>query len=842
MIRKEEIYMSKDSKMYYLADDIQKIQVKTNMYINEYGQAGSFHLAREVIQNNFDECLDDDSPGKHIDISYDKATDILRCEDDGRSFDESDYPINIFCTTLQSGSKFFRNSGADTAGEFGVGLTVVNALSSVFKITAYREKEQTKHVIEFSEGVMIKDEIHPNKSGKHGTIVEFSTSKKYMGEEAELPTDDVIDWIESLFFLNSDNLKRRNITCKFSIYDGMELIDVKKFKPQPFSLLLNRIIPSGLKKNDLSSLCYFNGNQSFIEESKTLIDNEDGTTSVDKVPVEKNMHIDIALQYVTSSELSDSATYDTYCNYTNTIDNGTHLDAFDESFCRFIQNATNATMSDSQKEKLKITWEDVRTNLFCVINLSTNAHVGFVGNAKRSIDNKELLPYLKDIITTGLTEFFDQNGSILNEYIKIVKLNAKARLEAQKAKTATQTERLNTFKEHAMKNYIRCNNTGKQWKEIFLTEGDSASGSARNGSDPDTQAIFLLRGVVANAMKCSLSEIMENREWRDLVTVLRCGIGEKFDLKKLYFNRINILTDADIDGFYISSGILAFFYRFMRPIIEDGRLYKVFSPLYALDDKEHPFVANKTELISLYHEKIIKTYKVKRLGDDNYLSKSELYDFLIDTYDYKTNLQLASDASGKVNKFLIEIIIAYMTLSGVVRSADDYDDLETIFSDNKVITYLMSNIQKKYKEITLDESGRFSGVVEGKYALVKVSPRFFRKTADLIPIYQKYGYNIIVEEKGKEPKEMSIGEFLDTSMKVMPHIRTRFKGLAELNGKQLRETTLDINHRVSVQYTIDDVERELKIFELTHGDSKKDMENRKKMMKKYKIRRDDLDN
>lgn len=95
--------MAKDSKMYYLADDIQKIQVKTNMYINEYGEAGVFHLSREVIQNNFDECLDEDSPGKNIDISYDESTDIIRCEDDGRSFDESDYPINIFCTTLQSG-------------------------------------------------------------------------------------------------------------------------------------------------------------------------------------------------------------------------------------------------------------------------------------------------------------------------------------------------------------------------------------------------------------------------------------------------------------------------------------------------------------------------------------------------------------------------------------------------------------------------------------------------------------------------------------------------------------------------------------------------------------------
>ena len=112
--------MAKDSKMYYLEEDIQKIQVKTNMYINEYGESGAFHLAREIIQNNFDECLDDNSPGNEINISYDRATDILIASDNGRSFNEKEYPMKIFCTKLQSGSKFFRDDGAASAGEFGV--------------------------------------------------------------------------------------------------------------------------------------------------------------------------------------------------------------------------------------------------------------------------------------------------------------------------------------------------------------------------------------------------------------------------------------------------------------------------------------------------------------------------------------------------------------------------------------------------------------------------------------------------------------------------------------------------------------------------------------------------
>lgn len=831
-----------DQKMWHLESDIQKIQVKTNMYINELGSAGTFHMFREIAQNNFDECLESDSPGQNIDISYDLATEIVRCEDDGRSFNEADYPLKIFCTTLQSGSKFFRTGDSTSSGEFGVGMTVVNALSDYFKIIAYREKEQTKHVLEFKDGELVEDKVTTNKAGKHGTVVEFRTSKKYMGDEVSLPVEDVVKWLESLFFLNERNLKANNIKCTFTVYDGMEVVEKYKFKPQPFYLLINKIIPANVKKKQMTEVCQFSNQTKFIENAKTLIENKDGSMSVGMQEMEKTLHMDIAFQYCTATDHNDPAFYDTYCNYTNTIENGVHLTAFEETYCRFMQNKINTTMSEAQKSKLKITWDDIRTNLYCVINLSTNAQVGFVGNAKQKIDNKELIPYMKELISEGLEEFFKVNSTLLDTFIKLIKLNAKARLEAQKAKTATQTERLNTFKEHQLKKYIRCNNTGKQWKEIFMVEGDSASSSARNGSDPDTQAFFLFRGVVANAEKCTVAEIMENAEWKQFVNCLRCGIGKTFDINKLYFNRINIFTDADIDGHFISAGMLAFFYNFMRPIIEAGKLYKVYSPLYRIDDKEHPFVANKAEMVKIYHKKIVKTYRIKLEGEDKFLSKDEMYEFLMDTYDYRENLIRAADESGRVNKFLVEMIIAHLVLFNIVRSESDYNNIEDTFSNQKFIKSVMTRIQKKYKEVTVNEKGRFEGIVDGKYAIIQTGGRFFKKTSDLIPIYQKYGFKLTVEENGKESKEMTIGEFLDNCMKLTPRIISRYKGLGELNGDQLRSTTLDINNRISVQYTVDDVERELAIFAMTHGGSKQNLIDRKRMMKHYKIKREDLDN
>ncbi len=223
--------------------------------------------------------------------------------------------------------------------------------------------------------------------------------------------------------------------------------------------------------------------------------------------------------------------------------------------------------------------------------------------------------------------------------------------------------------------------------------------------------------------------------------------------------------------------MLAFFYKHMRPIIEAGKLYKVYSPLYSLDDKDHPFVANKSEMVELYHEKIVKNYKIKLEGESSYLTKSEMYDFLIDTYDYREALIRAAEESGNVNKFLIEAIIAYLSLYNVVRSETDFDDIEKTFGNQKFIKTIMSKIQKKYKEVVVDNSGRFSGVVDSKYCVIKVGKRFFRKTSDLIPIYKQYGYIITVKEKDKDPVEMTIGEFLDNCMKLTPRIKTRFKGL-----------------------------------------------------------------
>ena len=224
--------------------------------------------------------------------------------------------------------------------------------------------------------------------------------------------------------------------------------------------------------------------------------------------------------------------------------------------------------------------------------------------------------------------------------------------------------------------------------------------------------------------------------------------------------------------------MIVFIYTYLKPLIEAGKVYKVFSPLYRIDDKENPFVVSKSEMVELFQKKVAKHYKVTT--ESGYqLDKDEMIEFLKDTYSYASDLDRMAKNLGKVNKFLVEQIIALLTVSGYIRDAKDYDDLEKLFNNQKFIKNFMSKIQEKFPEITVNtENQTLHGVVNGKFCSIKLNKRFIRQAEDLIPIYRKYQYILLVAEKGKEEvTQMSIGEFLDQTVKLSAKILARFKGL-----------------------------------------------------------------
>lgn len=374
--------------------------------------------------------------------------------------------------------------------------------------------------------------------------------------------------------------------------------------------------------------------------------------------------------------------------------------------------------------------------------------------------------------TKCLEEYFSNNKEKLNQITKLIKLNCKARIDASKIKAATIKETVNKFDKHKMDKYTPCNNDGKAYKELHICEGDSARNCLVDGRDPDTQAFLSFRGVTANGFKRNESTILENKEWYDYVKLLKTNFGPKFNINNLYFDKIIIETDSDIDGYGITSGIGAFHALYMPEIVKAGKLYKAIAPLYRLDDKKHEFVRDKREYVEVYQDKIIKEYTVilPMIDKKTELSKEDFKEFIYNTQEYSDELIRISKHFG-VNKFLIERVAAYIIMNY------DYSDMDKLFSDKKFVLDFMDMIQKKFPEITLKGKHSLRGVINGKFQSININDRFIKKVEDLTTIYKTYGYSILCKEKDEPYKQMSIGEFLDITNKFKPRILTRYKGL-----------------------------------------------------------------
>lgn len=824
--------MANDVKMMHIEEDIKKIQIKTNMYMKAYGPKGALHLVEEVVQNCVDELLDPDSEGTRINVIYDRKDDSLTAEDDGRGFPETDFPLEIFCTTLQSGSKFMRDGNIRTAGEFGVGLTAVNALSDTFTIISYREAEGYQHKLVFERGDKILDEKTPLEKGgkKHGSYIKFSPSQKFLGPTTRIPEDGLEEALDNKAFQLPEHA-----TIHYTLMDGFEVIKEKTIKKRDEIHLIDKIVSVG---QVLFKPTVISAHSEFVETIPNLDPNIKGDT-VDKM---RTADYSMIIAY---DGIADPV-FDSFCNFVNTTEGGVHVKAAEAAFCRYIQNQTKDSLNAREKDKLDIQWSDIRDGLKMVVTLSTNANVEFVGNAKEQIASQLLLKVMTDGFTSALKEYFDSNPEKLSAIIKIVKMSAKVRVESNKLREASTKNAMNSLKEHQMKGFLKCSNSGRQYKEIYLLEGLSPQGGAGNARDTHTQALLAFRGVTANPFKKTLPELMHpqtgNVELRRMVDVLRCGIGPTFDINKLYYDKIILMTDADIDGAGISASLAAFFLRYMPEVVRAGRLYKVVPPLYKIDDKEHPYVHTKKEKVEVYQEKVIKNFKIVILKfGTEYVDKDEFREFIYDTRDYLTNLNRIAEHF-KVNKFLIEKTIGFIFYK--FGKVDVDFDLGKALSDQSVIAELMSYIQEDFPEITMSGATIkiLKGVVDGRFQSIAIGPRFLVKCSTLFPVISKYGYGMVVKEKDDDPIQMSVGRFLELITKYIPKTLVRYKGIGEMAAEDLKDTAMNPNTRMLIRLTIRDLEKDLKVFQKLFGEGKNDALLRKKMMEEYIIDRDDLDN
>lgn len=433
----------------HLESDIDKIRTRHRQYISYSNAAGAKSVVDEIIANALDECRTPRSPGNKIHIEFDERTGFISVEDNGRGI-PTELLEPIF-TSLNYGSNIMTsnksNLKAETLGQNGTGSLAICGLAERVEIISYRGgTENIQKTIIFEEGKKVNESTSKCSQDKHGLYVKYKPSK-VMGKDTRIIWSDIKNELDNLQYLNK---KKINIDSIYINEKGES--ESTKYKPSPLEDILLR-----------------NNKEEFISNRYNIsIDDDNIIEELDGEHIKRYLNMETAFVY--TSLLTPYI--DSFSNSNNTVDNGDHLDAAIESICRFLQSATKNSLSDKEKEKLDIKWEDVKQGLSIVVSMRTNFESLYTGQTKHKVVSPEIKRIIISLLMDSLNIYFSKNQNALKELIGIVKMNARARREGEKIRTAVVKNTLTNWSSYKMKNFDPCTNKGKEYKELFIVEGD----------------------------------------------------------------------------------------------------------------------------------------------------------------------------------------------------------------------------------------------------------------------------------------------------------------------------------------------------------------------------------
>ena len=563
-----------------ILEGLEAVRKRPGMYIGSTSARGLHHLVYEVVDNSIDEALA--GYCTHIEVTIHKDNSIT-VTDNGRGIPvdmhESGKPaVEVVRTVLHTGGKFGGSGYKVSGGLHGVGVSVVNALSTSMDVKVKRDGKV--YEISFEKGVT-KEPLHViGETAETGTYVHFVP-------DAEIFDETVYDY---------DTLRHR--------------LRELSFLNRGITIILTDERPEEVRQETF----YFEGGiSSFVEHlnrNKEVINPEpvyfNGTKDTTVV--------EIALQYNTSY----SENIYSFVNNINTEEGGTHLAGFKSALTRAANDFARRQGIIKNNED-NLVGEDIREGLTCVISIKLR-EPQFEGQTKTKLGNSEVRGIVDSIVSEGLSEYFEENPVISKKIIEKSIMASRAREAARKARELTR--RKNALEVSSLPGKLAdCSVKDPEQAEIYLVEGDSAGGSAKQGRDRRFQAILPLRGKILNVEKARLDKILNNEEIRTMITAFGSGIGSEFDITKRRYGKIIIMTDADVDGAHIRTLLLTFFYRYMRPLIENGHVYIAQPPLYQIrKGRSHWYTYSDEELAQKLDEigrDGITVQRYKGLGEMN---------------------------------------------------------------------------------------------------------------------------------------------------------------------------------------------------------------------------------
>ena len=777
---------------------LEAVRLRPGMYIGGVDNTALHHLVFEVVDNSVDEALAGFCTEIHVIINSDGSISV---EDNGRGIpvgihEEEGIPaVELILTRLHAGGKFDNSNYKVSGGLNGVGASVVNALSNRMIAEIHRE------------GFLWKQEYR--KGNTASTLQQIEDSRKTGTNITFWPDDTIFDHVE----FNYEILAHRLRELAF----------------------LNRGIMISIRDNRserFQEFKYDGGIASFIRhinENKNVL-HEDPVYFSGK---SEDVEIEVAFQY------NDSYTERIYSfvNTINTIDGGTHLTGFKGALTRTLNNyMTSNNIANDSKENFS--GEDVREGMAAVISTRVT-EPQFESQKKIKLTNVEIKGKVETLVSEYLGAYLEENPSVSKKIVAKAIDAQRARLAAKKARELTRRKNVLEFSTLPGK-LADCQESDPSLSELFLVEGDSAGGSAKQGRDRKNQAILPLKGKILNVEKARFDKMLTNEEIKTMITAMGTGIGkEEFNLEKIRYHKIIIMTDADVDGSHILTLILTFFYRQMPEIIENGYLYIAQPPLYrAKKGRSSFFVRDENELT----ERLVRSSsEVLILKPENgtAISGEELFQIALQIRLYRTHYDRLCYNPNLT--MLINLLLKHqieIDLGGAEHIINCISGLKNIYHDYK---------------LTVDPEKQGSNV------FIEVNGQQIELSLNLLENLSAYDYSQMFEEhlrlkaalgeKGLVLTEEKEGEsnFFQSWFEVLDFMINfgkkgmyiqRYKGLGEMNPEQLWETTLNPKVRTLKKVTIEDIVESDGIFTILMGDQ---VEPRRNFIEENALRVKNLD-
>ena len=606
-----------DAAQIQVLEGLEAVRKRPGMYIGSTGAKGLHHLVYEVVDNSIDEALAGYCKTIHVTIQKDNS---IMVEDDGRGMPVDKHPklgipaVEVIHTVLHAGGKFGGGGYKVSGGLHGVGASVVNALSTHMEVEIKRNGKIYRQCYEKGKTVSKLEVIGESKK---------TGSKTTFWPDPEIFETTVFDFA---------TLEQRLREMAF-LNKGIKII----FKDER----------EGQKRSE--TFHYEGGIKEFVKfqnQNKTPLHPDIIYFEISK----ENCEVEVAMQYTDGySELILG-----YANNINTTDGGTHIVGFKSALTRVFNDY--GKKSKILKENDVLSGEDVREGLTAIVSVKLS-EPQFEGQTKAKLGNPEIRGFVETSTNENLTAFLEENPAQAKIIVEKCIRAARAREAARKARDLTR--RKGALESFSLPGKLAdCSEKDPALSEIFLVEGDSAGGSAKDGRDRKRQAILPLRGKILNVEKARLDRILSSEEIKNMITAFGCGIGEDFNLEKLRYHKIIIMTDADVDGAHIRTLLLTFFYRYMKPLIEEGYVYAAQPPLYQVKKgKEVYYTYSEEEQTKLMTDIADKPGKpdIQRYKGLGEMDAEQLWETTMD-FNHRTLVQITLEDSAAADEIFTTLM------------------------------------------------------------------------------------------------------------------------------------------------------------------------------------------